>query len=202
MSFFRVNDKCIGCKKCIKECPYIGANYINNRNNREIVDVNPDVCVSCGACENACIQGAREYEDDTLKFIEDLKKGEKISVMFIAPLMMHYPQEFMGMLGALQKLGAKRFINGAVGMSICKWVSINYIVDNNISGVITNQCSTVPEIIEKHVPELRSKIIPVHSPIACSAIYAKKYMHLEDKIEFISTCVARKKGVVRSEKKH
>ena len=53
--------------------------------------------------------------------------------------MMHYPQEFMGILGALQKLGANRFINGAMGMSVCKWVSINYIVDNNISGVITNQ---------------------------------------------------------------
>lgn len=37
--------------------------------------------------------------------------------------------------------------------------------------------------------------MPIHSPMMCSAIYAKKYMGLEDKLAFISPCIAKKNEI-------
>ena len=34
--------------------------------------------------------------------------------------------------------------------------------------------------------------MPIQSPLMCGAIYAKKYMKLEDKLAFISPCIAKK----------
>ena len=34
--------------------------------------------------------------------------------------------------------------------------------------------------------------MPVHSPMMCGAIYAKKYMGVTDKLAFISPCIAKK----------
>ena len=176
VSYFFTNENCIGCNKCVKSCGYVGANKKVYKDDKERIEINPDICVSCGACRDICKHGARDYEDDTDRFIKDLKKGEDITVIFIAPMMMHYPKEFMNIFGGLNKLGVKRFINGACGMTIFKWAALNYMIDNNIRGGITNQCSAVMEIIEKHIPKLIPKLIPVHSPVMCSAIYAKKYI--------------------------
>lgn len=49
--------------------------------------------------------------------------------------------------------------------------------------------------IEKYLPELLPKLMPIHSPMMCSAIYAKKYMGLEDKLAFISPCIAKKNEI-------
>lgn len=34
--------------------------------------------------------------------------------------------------------------------------------------------------------------MPIHSPLLCTAIYAKKYMNITDKLAFISPCIAKK----------
>ena len=192
MAFYKTNEKCIGCMKCMKECSYIGANVLVKENGKLRVNVNPDICVACGACTSVCKQEAREYEDDTLRLIEDLKKGEKITIIYITPLIMQYPKEHRQILGALESLGAQGFYDGADGMTIYKWAAFNYIIENNARGMITNQCSAVPEIIEKHMPELKDKILPIHSPTVCAGIYLRKVLGIKNKIAFISTCVVRK----------
>lgn len=42
------------------------------------------------------------------------------------------------------------------------------------------------------MPELINKLMPIHSPMMCGAIYAKKYMKVKDSIAFISPCIAKK----------
>ncbi|MBP5604187.1 MAG: 4Fe-4S binding protein, partial [Ruminiclostridium sp.] len=77
-SLIYTNDKCIGCNKCINVCPAMGACTsvdVDGENRR--IAVNGTYCVSCGACMDACVHGAREFSDDTERFFEDLKKGEK-----------------------------------------------------------------------------------------------------------------------------
>ena len=78
------NDNCVGCNKCISVCPVLTANHavIENGENRIVVDGKQ--CVACGACFDACAHEARSFNDDTERFFEDLKKGEKISLL-LAP---------------------------------------------------------------------------------------------------------------------
>ncbi len=56
-------------------------------------------------------------------------------------------------------------------------------------------CPAVVGYIEKYIPELLPKLMPVHSPMMCGAIYAKKYMKVEESLAFISPCVAKKNEI-------
>ena len=48
------------------------------------INVNEEMCIQCGACFDNCMHEARDFDDDTAKFLSDLKNGKKLSVI-IAP---------------------------------------------------------------------------------------------------------------------
>ena len=62
-------------------------------------------------------------------------------------------------------------------------------------GGISQPCPAIVNYIEHYIPELIPNLVPVHSPMMCAAIYAKKYMHLSDKLAFISPCIAKKSEI-------
>jgi len=55
---FKINEKCIKCKKCIREigCPAI-------RFNSEKVEIDKSLCTGCGLCSNICPVGAIVREE-------------------------------------------------------------------------------------------------------------------------------------------
>ncbi|MDY3828059.1 MAG: [Fe-Fe] hydrogenase large subunit C-terminal domain-containing protein [Clostridium sp.] len=191
----RTNDNCIGCNKCIRSCSCIGANISVERNGKRIIEVDGDRCIGCGSCIDVCEHNAREYVDDTKKFFDDLKKGEKISILLAPAFKANYPNEYENVLGALKNLGVNRIINVSFGADITTWAYINYINKYNFTGGISQPCPVVVGYIEKYIPQLLSKLFPVQSPMMCGAIYAKKYMGINDKLAFISPCIAKKNEI-------
>ena len=195
MGLIRTNEKCIGCNRCIRTCSCIGANVAVEQDRGNIIEVDPVKCIACGACLDACEHGAREYIDDVEKFFADLKRGEKISVIIAPAFLANYPHDYDKYLGMLKKLGVNRFISVSFGADITTWGYIKYITERNFYGGISQPCPAVVGYIERYVPELLPKLMPVQSPMMCTAIYAKKYMHLPDKLAFISPCIAKKNEI-------
>ncbi|MBO6147977.1 MAG: transcriptional regulator [Lachnospiraceae bacterium] len=156
------------------------------------VAVDGTKCIACGACFGACEHDAREYIDDTERFFEDLKKGEKISVLIAPAFKADYPREYERVLGGLKKLGVRRFISVSFGADITTWGYIKYIKENNFLGGISQPCPAVVGYIERYLPELLPKLFPVQSPLMCVAIYARKELKITDKLAFISPCIAKK----------
>lgn len=186
------NEKCIGCNKCIAACPVITANKAVVIDGQSRIEVDGERCVACGACFDACEHGAREFRDDTQRFFEDLKRGEKISVLWAPAFAANYPGEYRQILGGLKKLGVNRIISVSFGADITTWGYIKYITEHNFKGGISQPCPAIVNYIEKYIPKLLPKLMPIQSPLMCGAIYAKKYMKLEDKLAFISPCIAKK----------
>lgn len=186
------NDNCIGCNKCISVCPVITANKAVEKDGKAVIEVNPNNCIGCGACFDACEHGARSFYDDTEEFFADLKKGERISILLAPAFAANYPQEYKSILGGLKKLGVNRIISVSFGADITTWAYINYITKNHFTGGISQPCPAVVNYIEHYIPELIPRLVPIHSPMMCSAIYAKKYMGISDKLAFISPCIAKK----------
>ena len=195
MSLVRTNEKCIGCNRCIRACSSMGANVAVEKGRGNVIDVDPDKCIACGACLDVCEHDAREYIDDVEQFFADLKKGVKISVLIAPAFLANYPKEYEAYLGMLKKLGVNRFISVSFGADITTWGYIKYITENKFYGGISQPCPAVVGYIERYMPELLPKLMPVQSPMMCSAIYAKKYMKLNDKLAFISPCIAKKNEI-------
>lgn len=186
------NEKCQGCNRCISVCPVLTANYSVPSGQGQRIEVHSENCINCGACFDACEHQARSFNDDTERFFQDLKKGERISVILAPAFEANYPDQYERVLGGLKKLGVNHFISVSFGADITTWAYINYITKNNFSGGISQPCPAIINYIEHYEPSLIKKLVPVHSPMMCTAIYAQKYMKITDKLAFISPCIAKK----------
>lgn len=191
-SIVYTNDRCIGCNKCIKVCSVIGACISKEENGKARIEVDGKRCVACGSCLDVCVHGAREYEDDTESFFNDLERGEPISLLVAPAFKANYPEEYEQALGGLKELGVRQIINVSFGADICTWGYLNYIEKYDFTGGISEPCPAVVSYIERYLPELIPKLFPVQSPLMCAAIYARKVMGITDRFAFISPCIAKK----------
>lgn len=194
-TYVYTTDKCVGCNRCISVCPIITSNVSTVKDGHQRIEVNPTQCIACGSCFDACEHDARSYVDDTARFFADLKHGEHISVLIAPAFLANYPNEYGKVLGGLKQLGVNHFISVSAGADITTWAYIKYITEHNFLGGISQPCPAVVGYIEKYIPELIPKLFPVHSPMMCTAIYAKKYLHISDKLAFISPCIAKKNEI-------
>lgn len=192
MALVFTNERCIGCNKCIRSCSCEGANLSVTIDGKTRVEVDAKKCIACGACFDVCEHKAREYTDDTERFFQDLKRGERISVLIAPAFQANYPGNYRQVLGALKKSGVNHLISVAFGADITTWGYLNYIQKHNFQGGISQPCPAVVGYIERYLPELLPKLFPVQSPLMCAAIYAKKYLNISDKLAFISPCIAKK----------
>ena len=117
------NDKCVGCNKCIRSCPTLLANVAHN----ERIDVNADMCIECGVCFDNCRHEARDFEDDTVKFLNDLKVGKKLSVIVAPAFIANYPTTYKKIYGYLKSLGVAHIYSVSFGADITTWAYISYL---------------------------------------------------------------------------
>lgn len=197
--YIYTNEACVGCNKCISACPILQVNHSKIENGKNVLEVDGDACVHCGSCMDACMHDAREYSDDTEKFLKDLKSGKRISILLAPAFIANYPREYRQVIGYLKSIGVNRVISVSFGADITTWAYLNYIPQHNLIGGISQPCPAIVDYIEKYVPSLIDKLVPIHSPMMCAAIYAKKYMGITDELAFISPCIAKKKEISRKE---
>lgn len=195
MSLVYTNENCQGCNRCISVCPVLTANYATESGGKQRIAVHAENCINCGACFDVCEHQARSFSDDTEQFFADLSKGEKISVLIAPAFLANYPKEYARVLGGLKQLGVNHIISVSFGADITTWGYLNYISKNKFEGGISQPCPAVVNYIEHYTPELIPYLMPIQSPLMCTAIYAKKYQNITDKLAFIGPCIAKKSEI-------
>ncbi|MCL1844828.1 MAG: response regulator [Defluviitaleaceae bacterium] len=186
-------EGCIDCNKCIHECPILKSNVsvaCGDGTYKMCVDENE--CILCGTCIDTCIHDVRHFRDDFADFLSDLSRGKEFSVLVAPAFYLNYPDEGTQILGWLKSLGVKNFYPVSFGADITTWGYVNYLKKTNVSGNIAQPCPTIVRHIEKNLPELLPKIIPVQSPLMCAAIYLRKYRQITDDFVFLSPCISKK----------
>ena len=187
------SNNCIGCNNCIRGCPTLEANVgVMDSNNVCKIHLDDTECILCGTCLTTCSHNVRLYRDDCDNFLADLEKGKKISLLIAPAFLLNYPKDYKRILGYLKNLGVNNFYSVSFGADITTWAYLNYINQNNAAGKISQPCPAIVSYIEKHKPNMIDSIIPVQSPMICSAIYLKKYLGLTDDLAFLSPCIAKK----------
>ena len=191
------NDNCIGCNKCISNCSLMGANVSIVKNGKTRIEIDPKKCNDCGRCINICVHHARNFRDDTERFFNDLKNGSRISVILDPAFFAVYGERASGIIGCLKKLGVQKVYDGSYGRELCAYLTVKYIKEAKNLPVdercfISNACPAMVAVIQKYHPFLLKKMIPVQPSAFCGAIYAHKYLGDDNKIAYLTTCVANK----------
>ena len=182
------NEKCVGCNKCIRSCPVLTANVAD----KETINVDEEMCIQCGACFDSCMHDARDFDDDTAKFLSDLKKGKKFSVIVAPAFIANYPKEYKKVYGYLKSLGVEHIYSVSFGADITTWAYISYLKETGKTGLISQPCPAIVTYIEKYLPELIPMLVPLHSPMMSEAIYLKKYEKIKEDLVFLSPCIAKR----------
>lgn len=182
------NEKCVGCNKCIRSCPVLTANVAED--DKIIVD--EAMCIQCGACFDNCMHEARDFEDDTSKFLSDLKNGKKLSVIVAPAFIANYPKEYKKIYGYLKSLGVAHIYSVSYGADITTWAYISYLKQTGKKGLISQPCPAIVNYIEKYQPELIPMLVPLHSPMMAEAVYLKKYKNVTEDLVFLSPCIAKR----------
>jgi iron only hydrogenase large subunit-like protein len=172
------------------KCPCEEANVAEMKNGRNFIGIDGDKCIVCGECLRSCTHHARDYYDDTERFIRDLRSGKRIPIL-VAPALRSNVREWANLLGYLKSIGATPAYDTSFGADICTWAHIRYITKNNVTGLVTQPCPAIVNYIEHYVPELLSRLSPIHSPAMCTAIYMKKVANVNGPYAFLSPCVAK-----------
>ena len=182
-------EKCVGCNACVRECPAPEANMTKQlEDGRFITMVNHDKCIGCGECVKKCNHGARDFIDDTDECISEMIK-EKIIIRASPAIKTVLPTKWKGVLDWFKKQGCTVF-DVSFGADICTWAHLRTIDQDKIGNIVTQQCPAIIKYIETYQPKLLQNLSPIHSPVACSAIYIKKYLRRNNPIALVTPCIA------------
>ncbi len=183
-------EKCTNCHRCIGVCP---VKYCNNASDtKKGIVVNANLCIACGACIKACTHNARGYIDDTERFIEDLKNGEKIAALVAPAVGVNFPNQLNYLLGWLKSIGVAMNFDVSFGAEITTYQYLKVIEAGGKTPVIAQPCPSVVSYIELYKPSLLPYLAPTGSPTMDMAAWVHKN-HPGYKLAFISPCTAKKR---------
>ncbi len=183
--------KCMGCNKCILECPVTNANISALKDGVSITHVDQSKCIMCGRCLEVCKHNARDYQDDTESFFNDLINGKKLNII-AAPAIKTNFTEYKRLFGFINsKNKAASFYDVSLGADITTWAYLKAIKNKKLDSVISQPCPAIVNYVQKYKHELIPMLAPIQSPMMCTAVYLKKYLKLDGDICFLSPCVAK-----------
>jgi len=154
------------------------------------VRIDYDKCIVCGRCVLACKHDARYFLDDLDQFFNDLKDSVPISLIAAPSIRTNIPN-YKRLFTYLKQRGVNKIYDVSLGADICIWGHIKYLEKNNAAHIITQPCPVVVTYCEMYSHNLLKRLSPVHSPMACTSIYIKKYQGIDDRIAALSPCLAK-----------
>lgn len=183
------HEKCTGCNKCIYVCPVKAniAKYVNG-GNKVVIDT--EKCILCGKCIKTCDHEARDYTDDTERFINDLKHGQKISIIAAPSIRMNFGGNYERLFGLLKRMGVAGIYDVSFGADITTWAYLKAYSKGKKS-MIAQPCPVIVDYIQKYNTDLLDSLAPVHSPAMCAAVYLKEYDGVREKLAFLSPCISK-----------
>jgi CheY-like chemotaxis protein/iron only hydrogenase large subunit-like protein len=161
----------------------------------EKVQINADICIGCGNCITVCTHGARTLIDDTSRFMEDLKQGQKIAAVAAPAVASFFPDQFLNLNGWLKSLGIDVFFDVSLGAELTVISYLDYIKEEKPQTVIAQPCPAIVTYIEIYHPELLPYLAPADSPILHTIKLIREFYpkYKNHKIAVISPCIAKRR---------
>jgi len=155
-------------------------------------------CIDCGECIRTCPNHAKYAVSDSL---EELKRFKHTIALPAPSIVGQFPERLTlaGIIGGLLECGFDEVFEVAFGAEYLSDYIEEYLAKNkDIRPMISSACPSVVRLIQVSFPSLVEHIIPIHTPMDISAIYAKreaaKRLNIDEKdigVFFITPCPAK-----------
>ena len=189
--------KCKACYSCIRTCP---VKAIHVRGNTVFPTIEESKCIFCGTCIGTCAYGAITYYDSK-KSVKQLLNTKEKAVAICAPSIageFDDITDYRKFVKMIRLLGFSYVTEMSFGVDVIadKYCKLTH-EDFNGKYYITSCCPSIVALVEKLYPELIENLVPFVSPIAASAVIARKIYGKNLKVVHLTPCIAAKKNVER-----
>ena len=201
-------DKCRECGRCAKACPYNAiadlvrpckrscpVDAISMDPKSKIAEIQTDKCIGCGNCARSCPFGAISDISYLVDVINLLKENDHVYAIFAPAIEGQFgPTVTVPMIkGAIEKLGFKKAYEVALGADAVAKHEGEELRHAFLNGqkMTTSCCPAFVAMIEKHFPDLVSKMSTTVSPMVATARWIKS-IDKQAKIVFVGPCIAKK----------
>jgi signal transduction histidine kinase/NAD-dependent dihydropyrimidine dehydrogenase PreA subunit len=179
--------KCRQCYRCVRECP-TNALKIDHGKVKRIWSR----CILCGFCYKQCQHDAITVHTGIRHVQKLLNSGEKVIVCldptFPAVLNKGTPGQ---LVTALKKLGFFEVWEAAVGGDQVAQAYNGWIQEHKDTSWISSFCPSVVYYIEKFVPHLKDRLVPIVSPMLACGMAVKRLRGADAKVVFVGSCISR-----------
>ncbi len=183
---YTLDNKCLDCYKCVRECFTKSIQVINSQ-----ARVMSDKCIACGHCVRVCPQHAKKVRSDIEKVKELIASGKKV-IASLAPswagIFDYTPEQMIRILKDLGFFGVSETAIGAEFVSIQTAKILNKM-DKGL--LISSACPVIVDYILKYKSEYAPFLAKTASPALTHAKFLKE--QFEDiAVVFIGPCIAKK----------
>lgn len=184
-------DKCVNCHACISVCP---VKFCNNGSGNSVV-INPNLCLGCGNCIDACTHQARYYLDDWPAFAHALQQCEKMVAVVAPAVAASFPNTYLQLNTLLKKMGIDAIFDVSFGAELTVHSYLKHISSQSPQCVIAQPCPALVTYIEVYKPELIPHLAPADSPMLHTIKMLREYypQFRDHKIMVVSPCMAKRR---------
>ncbi len=153
------------------------------------------MCIACGSCIDACTHQARQYNDDTNRFLHDLDLGVPMVAIVAPSAASNFRDQYLQLNGYLKSLGIPAVFDVSFGAELTIKSYIEYAKKYKPLAIISQPCPAIVTYLEIYQPELLPYLAPSDSPMMHTMKMVKTFYkeYRNHKFLIISPCPAKRR---------
>ena len=159
-----------------------------------IEHIDPEKCIYCGKCLNACPFGAIFDKCEVFDVLKRMRTGEKTIAMVAPAVLAQFGKPIEHVYGALKAIGFNDIIEVAYGAEETirrEAEELKEKIEEGQPFMTTSCCPAYVNLAKKHIPDLVKYVSSTGSPMHYTAEYAKEKFPGCTTV-FIAPCASKK----------